>query len=601
MHLRNGSGGDCTDGKALDNATSVAVSPDGTSVYVASYFSGVAVFDRAANGTLTQKAGLAGCISEDGSGGDCTDGKGLGGPYSVTVSPDGMSVYAASSLSGAVAVFDRAANGTLTQKAGLAGCISDDGSGGDCTDGKALDNAVFVTVSPDGTSVYAAASGSDAVAVFDRAANGTLTQKAGLAGCISETGSSGDCTDGKALDGPYSVTVSPDGTSVYAAASGSDAVAVFDRAANGTLTQKAGLVGCISEDGSSGDCTDGKALDVASSVTVSPDGMSVYAASAASGAVAVFDRAADGMLTQKAGTAGCISETGSSGDCTDGKALAGAFSVTVSPDGTSVYAASFSGDTVAVFDREAPAPESSYADVVLADGPVGYWRFGEPSGLTAIDSSPNTNDGTYTNGPILGVPGALAGDSDTAVSMDGVNDSVRVPDDDSLDVGNFFTAEGWIKRSSTAQTHTMMVKGFQVIVMNAGSGSQVWLRKPNVTTVARTNVGVGAGAYHHVGCDQAGLGTRRGEDLHRRRVGGGRRRLGRPGHPEHRDGARVRRRRRQPGELRRVRPLRRSAHPGAGPRALHGRQHLGRAFAPPPIQPAVKAGSRHRKGVAGSS
>ena len=148
-----------------------------------------------------------------------------------------------------------------------------------------------------------------------------------------------------------------------------------------------------------------------------------------------------------------------------------------------------------------------YADAVLADTPAGYWRFGEPSGLTALDSSGNANNGTYTNGPVLGVPGALAGDTNTAVSMDGVNDTVRVPDANSLDVGNTFSAEGWIKRSSTAQTHTMMVKGFQIVVMNAGSGSQVWLRKPNVSTIARTNVGVGADVYHYIVVTKNGSGA----------------------------------------------------------------------------------------------
>ena len=145
-------------------------------------------------------------------------------------------------------------------------------------------------------------------------------------------------------------------------------------------------------------------------------------------------------------------------------------------------------------------------DVVLGDGPAGYWRFGEPSGTTALDSSANANNGTYTNGPTLGALGALAGDANTAVSMDGVNDTTRVPDANSLDVGDTFSAEGWIRRSSTAQSHTMMVKGFQIVVMNAGSGSQVWLRKPNVSTIARTNVGVPAGGYHHIVVTKNGAG-----------------------------------------------------------------------------------------------
>ncbi|MGI8630972.1 MAG: hypothetical protein ACR2NA_00240 [Solirubrobacterales bacterium] len=34
---------------------------------------------------------------------------------------------------------------------------------------------------------------------------------AGSDGCISDTGTEGTCTDGTALDGPVSVTISPEG------------------------------------------------------------------------------------------------------------------------------------------------------------------------------------------------------------------------------------------------------------------------------------------------------------------------------------------------------------------------------------------------------
>lgn len=86
-----------------------------------------------------------------------------------------------------------------------------------------------VAISPDGKSVYATSLWNDAVSVFDRAADGTLTQKATLAGCASE-GGAGGCTPARALDEPSSVTVSPGGTSVYVTSRQSNAVAVFDRA-----------------------------------------------------------------------------------------------------------------------------------------------------------------------------------------------------------------------------------------------------------------------------------------------------------------------------------------------------------------------------------
>ena len=63
------------------------------------------------DGTLTQKAGAAACFSDSGAA-PCVDGTALGGAFEVTVSPDGRNAYVASNASGAVAVFDRAADGT---------------------------------------------------------------------------------------------------------------------------------------------------------------------------------------------------------------------------------------------------------------------------------------------------------------------------------------------------------------------------------------------------------------------------------------------------------------------------------------------------------
>ena len=153
--------------------------------------------------------------------------------------------------------------GELSQKPGTAGCVSENGTGGLCQNGKALENATGVATSPDGRNVYVASVSSDAVAVFDREpATGALTQKPGTAGCLSEDGTGGLCQNGTALDGAAHVVVSVDGKSVYVTSDPSDAVAILDRdTGTGALSQKPGTAGCVSADGSGGACQNGTALE----------------------------------------------------------------------------------------------------------------------------------------------------------------------------------------------------------------------------------------------------------------------------------------------------------------------------------------------------
>ena len=292
----------------------------------------------AVTGDLTQPAGATGCISETGAG-NCTDGHGLNGANGVAVSGDGKNVYATSYVGNAVARLNRnTTTGALSQPAGSAGCVSQTGAG-PCADGHGLDSPFDVAVSPGGKSVYVASSESDAVVRLNRnTTTGAITQPAGSAGCVSNTGAE-DCGLGHALDLPASVAVSPGGKSVYVASFSSNAVAILDRdTSTGAITQPTGTAGCVSEDGS-GPCADGRALGEAASVAVSSDGKSVYVASLNNG-LARFNRdTTTGALSQPAGTAGCISETGA-GPCADGHGLANPRWVAVSSDGKSVYAVS---------------------------------------------------------------------------------------------------------------------------------------------------------------------------------------------------------------------------------------------------------------------
>src|SRR5438128_8287280 len=80
---------------------------------------------------------------------------------------------------------------------------------------------------------------------------------------------------------------------------------------------------------------------------------------------------------------------------------------------------------------DASAAPTTYANRILSDGPIGYWRLGElPPATTAADSSPGGNNGRYSGGVTLGVPGFH--DGDTAALFDGRTGRVVVPNSVSL-------------------------------------------------------------------------------------------------------------------------------------------------------------------------
>jgi fibronectin-binding autotransporter adhesin len=311
-------------------------------------------------GTLAQLPGASGClVDRSAARAGCKSVRALRGPApflgseAIAISPDGRNVYVASSNSNAIAVFKRSARtGELTQPAGAAGCISAKGAGG-CATGAGLEGPNSVTVSPDGRNVYATSLDSDAIDVFARnPATGALTQASGGAGCIANVATTG-CTTGRALYGPDVVVASPDGRNVYVGAFKGSSLAVFTRdPTTGALAQPAGAGGCVADTAYPiAGCAPGVALASPEGLAISLDGEDVYAAAALSNALDVFSRnSATGALTQVGGGAGCIVEVPLAG-CTTGAQLGGADAVAVGPEGTDVYVTSVLSNSVTSFAR----------------------------------------------------------------------------------------------------------------------------------------------------------------------------------------------------------------------------------------------------------
>jgi DNA-binding beta-propeller fold protein YncE len=339
---------DCTDlpGSPLDGAQAVAVSPDGKSVYVTAD-DAVAHFARdARSGSLA----WVGCFANSSAQG-CVEvpGQPLGFPRGVAVSADGKSVYVVSSGSDSIAHFTRSpATGRLT----YAYCVADDQALG-CAplEGSPLNGARAVAVSPDGKSVYVASTVRNSISHFLRSdPDGVLIWDRCLA---SAAGSECIGLPGSPLNSATGVAVSPDGKSVYVTSTGSASVSHFVRSAvdDGRLT----YAYCVGNDASNG-CVDasGDPLMQAKAVAVSPDGKSVYVTSTGSDSIShLFRSDPDGVLIWGACHAGR-----SLPGCFDlpVKSLDGPEGVAVSPDGTSVYVVSARGNSIAHFLREAAPP-----------------------------------------------------------------------------------------------------------------------------------------------------------------------------------------------------------------------------------------------------
>jgi DNA-binding beta-propeller fold protein YncE len=353
---RSARGKGCGVARALEGpgpfmgSRAIALSPDGKSVYVASSRSdAIAAFRRdPRSGVLTQPKGAAGCIAAKGAS-HCATAIGLDGPNSVAVSPDGRNVYATSRASNSISVFQRnQETGALAQLPASAGCIAGVPIPV-CAAGRALAGPDVVVVSPKGENVYVGSFFGNAVAVFDRdPLSGALAQPGDSSGCIAEATSG--CALGIALGAPEGMAISGDGSSVYVASALSNAIVTLARdQSTGSLTQASDGSGCIAGSALAG-CATGVELGGANAVAFNPGG-DVYATSLFSNSVTAFTRSrSTGGLVQKQGTAGCLVWLRAAG-CSFGRALRAPEGLVISPDGENAYVAAFANSAIDVFDR----------------------------------------------------------------------------------------------------------------------------------------------------------------------------------------------------------------------------------------------------------
>jgi hypothetical protein len=115
--------------------------------------------------------------------------------------------------------------------------------------------------------------------------------------------------------------------------------------------------------------------------------------------------------------------------------------------------------------------QADYKSTILADNPVAYYRLGEAAAATASDSSSSGLGGLYFGGVTLGIPGAIVGDSDTAVSFDGSSAHVRVLSA----VGDDFSVELWINTTVDSLGGSQCYQGTGLVWSDVAGVANDWI------------------------------------------------------------------------------------------------------------------------------
>ncbi|MEA2429664.1 MAG: hypothetical protein QOI19_137, partial [Thermoleophilaceae bacterium] len=198
-------------GGGLGQARSVAVTPSGASVYVASPAGSLSTFTR--NGQ-TGALSFSTCVKDPGSSEICqtTATRPLSAPAWVVAT--NAFVYVATGNS--ITDFSRdTATGQLTDLGCIGQTSANPNGGSPCQVAPGLSGVSRLALSPDGNNLYAVSPSDKTVVVLNKAGNGTLSSGSCLRGTTS---SEATCAPTPGLNGANSVDVAPDGNTVYVTA-----------------------------------------------------------------------------------------------------------------------------------------------------------------------------------------------------------------------------------------------------------------------------------------------------------------------------------------------------------------------------------------------
>lgn len=300
----------CGAGEGLFHPKAIAVSPDGTNIYivggiagdnVAQSFGEIAILKRNAT---TGEIAPDGCLSSDGTDGRegatgiCTPTPSLLGADSVTISSDGRTVFVGASSSGSVVAFAREPSSGALSRLGCYQATPRPGS--PCTPADLFDGSDDLLTNAGDSTLYLASPLEGAISAFTAPVPSpqTQTSEGGVAPsptvsslftanpgpftanpCIAVNGLDGVCKVGVAMRGAGALTLSPEGGQLYAVASGSNAIDVFGALGAEGFQE----IGCLMPSAPPGLCTSSRFLQSPTALTFSPNGHFAYVADRSDG------------------------------------------------------------------------------------------------------------------------------------------------------------------------------------------------------------------------------------------------------------------------------------------------------------------------------
>ncbi len=162
---------------------------------------------------------------------------------------------------------------------------------------------------------------------------------------------------------------------------------------------------------------------------------------------------------------------------------------------------------------------ASYANAVMSDHPLGYWRFAELSGTTAFDSSGNGNNGTYS-GAVGGAKWTSVAGATAAIGGPGIQIAADNTSFVTLSSSTFaftgatpFSLEGWFRATGG---QVVAGPGATLFSVN-GTGNQgydVFIAGGGVGNVTRFYLIGGTTATHFIEQDLSVVGDYTDGDWH---------------------------------------------------------------------------------------